>query len=119
MSEDIHFTYESILNHISIIEERMSGINNASQLTGNKESELLLDAITMRLQAIGENVKRIIIKNPSLTVNHPEVPWENIIKFRDFISHHYELLDYEAVFEIGKTFLPQLKTAITKISSKN
>jgi uncharacterized protein with HEPN domain len=70
----------------------------------------------MRLQALGENVKRVVAKNPSVYTNYPDVPWDNIVKFRDFISHHYELLDYEAIFEICKHFLPQLKAAVTKIS---
>ena len=37
---------------------------------------------------------------------------DKIIRFRDFISHHYEMLDYEIVYEIGKIYLPQLESAI-------
>ncbi len=115
MSDDIRFTYQSILNHILIVEDRMSAIDNPSQLTGNKAAGLLLDAVTIRLQAIGENVKKVVVKNPSLYHSNPEVNWDNIIKFRDFISHHYEVLDYEAVFEICKNYLPQLKSTVKKL----
>jgi hypothetical protein len=42
MSDDVVYTYQSILNHISVIEDRIAGISSAPQLTGSKEAELLL-----------------------------------------------------------------------------
>ena len=41
-------------------------------------------------------------KNNLLQKNYPEIEWNKITRVRDFISHHYEMLDYEIVFEIGK-----------------
>lgn len=72
----------------------------------------MLDAIVTRLQAVGENLKNIFRKQTILEEKYPEIEWSKIIRFRDFISHHYEMLDYEIVFEIGKNYLPKLQTVI-------
>jgi uncharacterized protein with HEPN domain len=47
-----------------------------------------------------------------LQTNYPEIEWNKIIRFRDFISHHYEMLDYEIVFEICEDYLPKLEVVI-------
>jgi uncharacterized protein with HEPN domain len=70
--------------------------------------------MNMRLQALGENIKRAVKIDKQLLQKHPEVDWNTIIRFRDFISHHYELLDHEVVFDIGKHHLSVLKLAIEK-----
>ena len=72
----------------------------------------MLDAITTRLQALGENIKSLNKTNDTLEIKYPKVEWQKIIMFRDFISHHYEKLDYEVIFDICKTDLPLLKAAI-------
>lgn len=72
----------------------------------------MLDAIAARLQPIAENVKRIIKLNPAVEQKYPNLEWDKIIRFRDFISHHYEMLDYEVVFDICKSNLPQLKQVV-------
>jgi uncharacterized protein with HEPN domain len=74
--------------------------------------ELLFYSIVTRLQAIGENIKSILRKENHLEIEYPEIEWFKIIRFRDFISHHYEMLDYEIVFEICENFLPNLKKVI-------
>jgi uncharacterized protein with HEPN domain len=70
--------------------------------------ETILDHIT----AIGENLKNTSRKHNLLEENYPEIEWDKIIRFRDFISHHYEMLDYEIVYEICKVYLPKLEVVI-------
>lgn len=41
--------------------------------------------------------------------------WRKIIRFRDLISHHYEKVQEEIIFEICKTFIPNLKVTIDKM----
>ncbi|TRX42847.1 HepT-like ribonuclease domain-containing protein [Flavobacterium restrictum] len=79
---------------------------------------MLLDSIVTRLQAIGENVKNISRKHNSLQNNYPEIEWNMIIRLRDFISHHYEMLDYEIVYEVCDTYLPKLELVIKTELSK-
>jgi len=113
MYELYKYTLEIILDHILVCEKRFSDIKTPDDFNDSEQGNILLDAIVTRLQAIGENVKRII-KNDDLFISkYPEIEWDKIIRFRDFISHHYEKLDYEVIFEICKTDLPKLKAVVS------
>ena len=113
MSEKEIHIYNIILEHIEVCNKRFATIKEAGDFTKTAEGNTILDAIVTRLQAIGENVKRLIKQNTELQVKYPQINWYEIIQFRDFISHHYELLDYEIVFEICTIHLPLLKNTIT------
>jgi uncharacterized protein with HEPN domain len=108
------YSLETILEHINICNKRFSKIDIATDFVSTEYGKTLLDAIVTRLQAIGENVKNTSRKHNLLQDNYPEMEWNKIIRFRDFISHHYEMLDYEIVYEIGKNYLPKLEIAIKK-----
>ncbi len=112
MSETEKYTFEIILDHINVCEKRFSKIQTALDFINSEYGNIMLDAIVTRLQAIGENVKRLLKYNTDLEKKYPSVEWAKIIKFRDFISHHYEKLDYEVVFDICKTDLPKLRNVV-------
>jgi uncharacterized protein with HEPN domain len=107
-----HYSLETILEHIAVCNKRFTEINKSTDFVSSEYGKILLDAIVTRLQAIGENIKNNSQKNNLLQKNYPDIEWNKIIRFRDFISHHYEMLDYEIVYEIGKVYLPQLEFAI-------
>ena len=44
--------------------------------------------------------------------------WNKIIRFRDFISHHYEMLDYEIIYQICNEYLPQLELVLKQELAK-
>lgn len=106
------YSLEAILDHINIYNKRFSEIHNPTDFISTDYGKTLLDAIVTRLQAIGENLKNTSRKNNLLQTNYPEMEWDKIIRFRDFISHHYEMLDYEIVFEICEDYLPKLEAVI-------
>lgn len=106
------YSLETILEHITICNTRFSEIHNPSDFISTDYGITLLDAIVTRLQAIGENIKTTARKHDLLETNYPEIEWIKIIRFRDFISHHYEMLDYEIVYEICKDYLPKLEFVI-------
>mgnify|MGYP003650025797 CR=1 FL=1 len=113
MYDDVYkYSLETILEHITICNKRFTEINVASDFVATEYGKVLLDAIVTRLQAIGENVKNTSRKHNLLQDNYPAIEWNKIIRFRDFISHHYEMLDYEVIYEIGENYLPQLEVAI-------
>lgn len=114
MSDLLKPVYTLILDHIQVCQNRMLKVDSAGYFIGSEEREMLFDALNMRLQALGENIKRAVKIDNQLFEKHPEVDWNTIIRFRDFISHHYELLDHEVIFDIGKYHLPVLKVAIEK-----
>jgi len=106
---------KNCIDHLKVIRKRISSIQTADDFVKTDDGKTLLDAISMRLQAIGENIKKVEKINPSLLEKHPEVEWQKIIRFRDIISHHYNMLDYEIIFTICKKDLPALKKAISDL----
>lgn len=112
------YSLETILDYINICNKRFSEIHNPSDFISTDYGKTLLDAIATRLQAIGENLKNISRKHNLLTTNYPEMEWNKIIRFRDFISHHYEMLDFEIVYEICEDYLPELEFAVNKELAK-
>ena len=73
----------------------------------------------MRLQVIGENIKKINKLNRDFFDSNLSFDTNNIIRFRDFISHHYEKLDMNIIFEICKNDISDLKQKIQTFLSNN
>ena len=107
-----------ILESIILIENRFSKINSADDLVSSADGVLLLDAIAMRLQITGELLKKINKKDKTLLGNYPEIEWDNIMRLRDIVSHHYEKVDHEIIFDICKNHIPRLKSTIHDIIEK-
>lgn len=110
--ERTHYLFDFVLENIEIVLDRFSTIRNANDFVANKNNKVLLDAIVIRLQVIGENIKKIDKVDPLLFKSHSEIEWDKIINFRDLISHHYDMLDHEIVFDICSNDLAPLKKAI-------
>ena len=72
----------------------------------------------MRLQQIGENVKKINLQKESFFEEKLLIDVDPIIRFRDFIAHHYEKTDYEIILDICKDHIPKLKNKIVKYLSE-
>lgn len=104
-----------IMESIVLIEDRFSKINNADDLVSSDSGILILDGITMRLQVVGELLRKINKMDKSLLENYPEIEWDKIMRLRDIVSHHYEKLDHEIIFDICKNHIPKLKTTVSKI----
>jgi uncharacterized protein with HEPN domain len=69
-----------ILESIVLIENRFSKINSADDLISSADGVLILDAIAMRLQVVGELLKKINKMNKSLLENYPEIEWNKIMR---------------------------------------
>ena len=118
MSEDEIIDHLDFMTQsIRLIQERFSNINEADDFVNSTEGTTILDAISMRLQVIGESVKQIQKISPSFLNSFPEIEWNKISKFRDLVSHHYEYVDHEIVYDICKTHIPKLTEIIQKIRS--
>ena len=107
-----------ILESIILIEERFSNVDVPDKFVTSPEGVILLDAVAMRLQVIGELTKKISKIESSLLEEYPEIEWDKIIKLREIISHHYEMVDHEIIFDICKNHIPILKSTIEKIIEK-
>lgn len=106
------------INHILAIEKYIKDATTPQQFFSLNEGAQY-DACLMRLQALGENLKRISQKHPFVITDLGYIEIDNVIRFRDYVSHHYEQLEHEVVFTICIIKIPLLKTAITNLINKN
>mgnify|MGYP000022811415 CR=1 FL=1 len=106
---------ELILDGIESIENYKESINSAADFSVSVLNKMKFDAIMMRLQVIGENIKKINKIDNSFFAEELDFDTNVIIRFRDFISHHYEKLDTDIVFEICETHIPILKKKLIEI----
>jgi len=112
--DNLQIIWESII----LIENRFSKINSADDLVSSADGVLILDAIAMRLQVTGELLKKISKMDKTLLENYPEIEWDKIMRLRDIVSHHYEKVDHEIIFDICKNHIPRLKSTIHDIIEK-
>jgi len=105
---------EYILDHTETITIYFTAIKHPVDFTISPDGKKSFDAIISRLQALGENFKKIEKLQPGFTEEHINVDVERIIKFRDLIAHHYEKLDSEIIFEICRDQIPGLTNSVKK-----
>lgn len=98
---------ELIQESIAAIESYFLPIKTANDFFIG-QGAMIFDAIGMRLQVLGENVKVLYKRNPEMFID-VEKEIISIIRFRDLISHHYEKLDTEIIFEICSEYVPRLE----------
>jgi uncharacterized protein with HEPN domain len=65
-----------ILESIFLIETRFSKINSADDLISSADGVFILDAIAMRLQVVGELLKKVNKMDKSLLEKYPEIEWD-------------------------------------------
>jgi len=116
MSEDeIIDVLDLIFESIGLVEDRFREIDECDDFVSTSNGVTLLDAIAMRLQVIAECVKRLEKKAPSLFERHTEIEWNKIARFRDLVSHHYEHVDHEILYDICQTHIPELRDIIQRM----
>jgi uncharacterized protein with HEPN domain len=79
---------------------------------GTIDDELIFDACRARLIEIGEAVKGI---EPSLLARSPDVPWREIARMRDHLTHRYVDTLHEVVADVIQRDLPSLKLAVNRL----
>jgi uncharacterized protein with HEPN domain len=115
LDEIIRDNLQLLMESIDLIGNRFSKINSADDLVSSENGVLILDAIAMRLQIVGELLKKINKMDNSILKNYSGVEWNQIMRLRDLVSHHYEKVDHEIIFDICKNHVPGLESTILKI----
>ncbi len=76
------------------------------------EQELIQVWIIHHLQIIGEAANAF---STDLTHQYSEIPWAQIVAFRNMVVHEYFRLSLDLVWAIVENNLPPLKTTIEKM----
>lgn len=61
------------------------------------KNDLVVDAVIRNLEVIGEAVKNI---PEDIRLKHPEIPWREIVGFRNIVIHHYFGVDLNIVWTV-------------------
>lgn len=77
-----------------------------------KANELIQIWIIYHLQIIGEAAASM---SQEFTNKHPEIPWRDMIDFRNIVVHEYFRVDNKIVWLVVKRELPKLKSSINSI----
>lgn len=111
MKKDDKIFLNHILESIELIEKYIQNKTENDFLKSNQ----LQDAVTRRLEIIGEAIKNIPKK---LKEDNPTIPWKEITGMRDILIHQYFGIDLELTWEVVKRDIPDLKKKIEKIIKK-
>ncbi len=72
-------------------------------------------AVSRAIQIIGEAVKKL---PSSLREENPQLPWKDIAKMRDKVTHQYFSVKLDVVWDTVKQDLPILKSMIKPLLAK-
>lgn len=109
----VHHILVNIATAIARIERRFADIDRPDDFLTSDAGIDRLDGIAMMLIAIGEQLKQLdSISELGLSARYPDVDWKGAKGIRDFLSHHYFILDAEVIFDVCKNKLNGLKQAI-------
>ena len=64
------------------------------------------------MEVLGEGVKRL---PPELTARYPAVDWRGIAGMRDRVSHSYDAIDYDLLWQAVETRVPGLLVTIEQM----
>ncbi|MSU62292.1 MAG: DUF86 domain-containing protein [Pedosphaera sp.] len=84
---------------------------------GKTMEQLLADwlataALERFLEIVGEGVKRLPL---DLRARYPDVPWKEIAGTRDHLSHGYDNVDYQVLWDAVQKDLPVLLTVVEQM----
>lgn len=106
-----------ILESITLIKRRFQNIKSSDDFLENDEGLDKLDAISMRLQAIGEALKNIDKRDRDfLLVVASKIYWSQIIKTREILTHHYIDIDSETIYSICNEKIDELEAYIIELN---
>ncbi|PSN12167.1 hypothetical protein C7293_21390 [filamentous cyanobacterium CCT1] len=98
------------------IERRFEDIAQPDDFMASDEGIDRLDAISMMLIAISENIRRIHkIVGDELFDRYPDVNWSDVKGIRNILAHDYFDIDPEEVYQICSTDIAVLKRELEKM----
>ena len=104
---DFRLYLEDILESINKIEGYIANLTLDDFIKDNKT----IDAVVRNLETIGEAAKQI---DEETKKKYNDIPWREIVDFRNRIIHGYFVIDYEIIWQIISKDLSDLKQKVEK-----
>lgn len=105
-----------ILESLRLIKRRFKNVTSSDDFLDSDEGLDKLDAISMRLQSIGEALKNLDKRHKELLLQVADSAyWSKIIRTREILTHHYIDIDAETIYMICDEKLEELEAKILKL----
>ena len=109
-------TLKNIEDSLCEVLEWSNGITSVDDFTTSPTGMILLNAVCMKLLAVGEEIKGLDRRTGGELLKHyPTVPWKQIMGMRDIIAHHYFSLDAAVIFSVLKVDIHPLLEIIKQM----
>lgn len=105
---DVGVYLEDILESIERIEKNTKNLNR-EDFSKSIDKQ---DAVVHRLEIIGEAAKNV---PQEFRDTYPQIPWREIARTRDKITHHYFEIDVEQIWNIIQNDLVPLKEQVKEM----
>ncbi|QQL48737.1 HepT-like ribonuclease domain-containing protein [Mucilaginibacter ginkgonis] len=92
------------LEDIKLSIERITQYLDSMDFIAFQDNYMVIDAVIRNFEVIGEASKRL---SSEIKLKYPNVPWEEMYRLRNKISHEYFGIDHEIIWSIAKEQLPQ------------
>ena len=95
--------YTHFLDDIALSIQRILEYIQGLDFQQFKQDYKTVDAVIRNFEVIGEAVKNLPqeVKN-----KHPQLPWDEMYRLRNRVSHEYFGIDYEIIWDIATNYLP-------------
>lgn len=100
------------LNDIIEAADRIAEFIAGVDPQGFQDSELVRSAVVQKLGLIGEAAAHV---SEELRARYSDVPWPQIVAFRDILVHAYFGIDWEVVWRVATNRCPELRTQAAHI----
>jgi uncharacterized protein with HEPN domain len=106
MKDNIYI--ERIINDATKIGKYLEEVNTFKDFEKNDEK---VDAVILNLEQIGETAKKLsdITKH-----TYPSIQWPSIVGLRNMISHEYEGIRLNIIYDIATVNIPELLSKLLK-----
>jgi uncharacterized protein with HEPN domain len=100
-----------LINHILDAANAIEAFTSGMSLVDFVEDDLTGSAVVKKLEIIGEAATKLSeTSRNELSI----IPWKDIVGMRNILIHDYIGIDYEIVWNTIDSYLPKLKTVLSK-----
>lgn len=108
MKKDDSVYLHHIIDAFALIEHYMDNVSHEEFL----RNRLLQDGVIRQLEVMGEAARNI---SEDLRIEHPQIPWRQMIGLRNRMIHAYFNIDLQIIWEIVKGDIPDLKQKMKQL----
>ena len=99
---------EDMFHAMNAIETFLQGLDYSRFL----ENQMARDAVVRNFEIIGEAAKKI---PHSVQKLYPEIPWTQMYRLRNIVSHEYFGVDFAMIWRICRDYLPKNRADLAKV----